>query len=257
MVKKLWVLLILSVAVLAGCAPALTASAQPVLPPLVEEASPSEEVADQAPVENPVSVPAVAPVTSVSAESGGLITPEEQEALLYMREEEKLEHDVYSALYTIWQLPLFANIADSEQVHVQMVKSLLDRFGIVDTASAEAGVFTNPDLQRLYDSLIEQGSQSLRDALMVGALIEEVDIQDLEKSRASVQQAEIRLAFENLKAGSENHLRAFTSTLQRQTGEVYQPQILSADALTAILNNPSTSGNAAVGNGRGYRGGRP
>lgn len=253
MFKKIWVLLILSVAMLSGCAPALSASAMPVVQQSVEEASLTEEVASQTPLE----IPAVTPKATVSAASDSLLTSAEQEALLYMREEEKLAHDVYITLYNLWQLPLFNNIASSEQTHTQTVKSLLDRYGITDPASAEVGVFTNSDLQQLYDTLIEQGSQSLGDALKVGALIEEVDIQDLDQALVTVQQADIRLAFENLKAGSENHLRAFTSTLQRQTGEVYQPQVLSAETVNAILNSASTNGMSDMGNGKGYRGGRP
>jgi hypothetical protein len=225
----------------------------PVVQQSVEEASLTEEVASQTPLE----IPAVTPKATVSAASDSLLTSAEQEALLYMREEEKLAHDVYITLYNLWQLPLFNNIASSEQTHTQTVKSLLDRYGITDPASAEVGVFTNSDLQQLYDTLIEQGSQSLGDALKVGALIEEVDIQDLDQALVTVQQADIRLAFENLKAGSENHLRAFTSTLQRQTGEVYQPQVLSAETVNAILNSASTNGMSDMGNGKGYRGGRP
>ncbi|WP_303774434.1 DUF2202 domain-containing protein [Anaerolinea thermophila] len=257
MFKKIWVLLTFSVAMLAGCAPVLSASAMPVVQQSVEEVSQAEEVASQTPVEIPANVPAVTPKATVSGVSDSLLTSAEQEALLYMREEEKLAHDVYITLYSLWQLPLFNNIASSEQTHTQMVKSLLDRYGIADPASAEVGVFTNADLQQLYDTLIEQGSQSLGDALKVGALIEEVDIQDLDQALATVQQADIRLAFENLKAGSENHLRAFTSTLQQQTGEVYQPQVLSAETVNAILNSASTNGMSDMGNGRGYRGGRP
>jgi hypothetical protein len=35
------------------------------------------------------------------------------------------------------------------------------------------------------------------------------------------------MVYENLTKGSRNHLRSFVSTLERQSGEVYEPQYLS------------------------------
>jgi hypothetical protein len=55
-------------------------------------------------------------------------------------------------------------------------------YGIVDpVGDAAVGEFTNPDLQTMYDLLIDQGSISLADALKVRAAIEEMDILDLRK----------------------------------------------------------------------------
>jgi hypothetical protein len=55
--------------------------------------------------------------------------------------------------------------------------------------------------------------------------------------------------FENLLKGSRNHLRAFVSTMARQTGETVQPQYLSQDAYDAIINSATETG--GHGNGRG------
>ena len=52
------------------------------------------------------------------------MSPEETAALLFMREEEKLARDVYNALYEIWGQNTFANIASSEQMHMDEVKLL-------------------------------------------------------------------------------------------------------------------------------------
>jgi len=90
-------------------------------------------------------------------------------------------------------------------------------------------VFANPALQALYDQLMEDGSQSLADALRVGALVEEVDIIDLETYIAQTDNEDVLLVYQNLLKGSYNHLRAFTSTLEKQTGEIYQLQLLESD----------------------------
>lgn len=52
------------------------------------------------------------------------------------------------------------------------------------------------------------------------ALVEEVDIIDLEKYIAQTDNEDLILVYQNLLKGSQNHLRAFSSTLERQTGEI-------------------------------------
>lgn len=153
-----------------------------------------------------------------------------------MREEEKLAHDVYLALYENWGLSIFQNIVNSELTHTEAAKSLLDAYGLEDPAAGtEPGEFVNADIQALYDELIAQGSQSLSESIQIGAAIEEVDILDLETYQAQTDNARISMVYENLMKGSRNHLRSFTSTLNQQTGETYQPQYLSTDAYQSIL----------------------
>jgi len=175
----------------------------------------------------------------------GALSEIEIDGLLYMREEEKLAHDVYLALSQQWGLPIFQNIANSEQTHTNAVKTLLDRYNLSDPAAGQGvGDFTNPTLQGLYDQLVAEGSQSLANALRVGATVEEIDILDLEKHIAETDQAGIKLVYENLMKGSRNHLRAFASTLKKQTGETYQPQYLDQAAYQAIINTPPERGRA-------------
>lgn len=166
----------------------------------------------------------------------GELSAEETAGLHWMREEEKLAHDVYITLGEQWGLPIFQNISRSELTHTEAVKSLLERYGQDDpAANKELGVFQNTALQDLYNQLVEQGSQSLEDALIVGATIEDLDIVDLQTQIAQTDQADIQLVYENLMKGSRNHLRAFTKTLQTQTGQVYQPQYLDQAEYDAIV----------------------
>jgi len=185
----------------------------------------------------------------------GDLTEEEIQGLLYMREEEKLARDVYLTLYDKWKFPTFANIARSEQQHTDMVKALLDRYELQDPAEGkDIGEFSNPDIQALYDQLVAQGSTSLADALKVGAAIEEIDILDLQERIAQTDNEDIKTVYENLMAGSENHLRAFVSALERQTGEKYQPQYLDPATYEKIMKSAPSRGRGAggVGQGGGY-----
>lgn len=177
----------------------------------------------------------------------------EAQGLLYMREEEKLARDVYTALYARWGIAEFQTISQSEQMHMDSLKTLLDRYGLTDPAQAQAGKFTDPALQALYDSLLAQGSQSVAEALKVGGLIEEVDILDLQSRLTQTDNADIQQVYNNLLRGSGNHLRAFANTLSLQSGETYQPQKLSPADYQAILST-APGGYGQGGGGSGGRG---
>ena len=114
--------------------------------------------------------------------SRGLTAPE-KEGLLYMAEEEKLAGDVYLALNEKWSLRVFENIGKAERTHEAAVKTLLERYSLPDPTKG-AGEFSNETLQGLYDDLVSRGSDSVKDALRVGAAIEEIDILDLEERMA-------------------------------------------------------------------------
>ena len=120
------------------------------------------------------------------------INSDENEGLVFMREEEKLARDIYLVLYKKWNANVFNNISKSEQKHTDAIKILLDKYQITDPViSDEVGVFSNPDLQALYNTLIEKGNTSLIEALKVGAAIEEIDILDLQKNLEKVDNEDI------------------------------------------------------------------
>ena len=187
---------------------------------------------------------------SVLPAASASLSSAESDALAYMREEEKLAHDVYIALYEKWGLSIFQNIAASEQTHTDAIKTLLDRYGLPDPASDQTGVFTNPELQDLYNSLVARGSTSLEGALKVGVDIEEIDILDLEERLAQTSSADIQKVFSNLLRGSNNHLRSFTTQLEKQTGSANNSQYKNAEGYQSINSNANGNG------GQGYRGGK-
>ncbi|ADT84236.1 DUF2202 domain-containing protein [Thermococcus barophilus] len=172
----------------------------------------------------------------------GELTEAEKDGLLYMVEEEKLAHDVYTKLYEKWGLQIFSNIAKSETTHVESVRMLLKKYNLPDpTADSKIGEFKNKKLQDLYNKLIEQGMKSEIDALKVGALIEEVDIIDLQERIAETNKLDIITVYENLMMGSRNHLRAFVSQLKNR-GVTYEPQVLPKDEYEQIISSPMEKG---------------
>jgi hypothetical protein len=160
----------------------------------------------------------------------------EKADLLYMREEEKLAHDVYLALYNKWKHRAFNTIARSEQQHTDAIKSLLDKYGLEDPAVSTPGIFSNEELQSLYDELVAAGSVSLIEALRAGATIEDLDIYDLNDAVSAADNSDIKTVYRNLTKGSENHLKTFVSQLARY-GQTYEAQYLSEEEIEYIVGS--------------------
>jgi hypothetical protein len=170
-------------------------------------------------------------LASLPAES---LSEVEKTDLIYMREEEKLARDVYQTLYENWGVQVFANIAQSEQTHTETVRDLLEKYDVTDPVTDDSvGVFQNEELQQLYNDLVSRGSASEVEAFKVGALIEELDIKDLQEAIDRTDNADIAFAYENLMRASRNHLRSFTKQLTAR-GETYTPQYISAEEYVGI-----------------------
>ncbi len=168
---------------------------------------------------------------------------DEKAGLLLMREEEKLARDVYNYLYEKWNLRVFTNIARAEQTHMDAVALLIERYNLTDpTSNNTPGKFENEELQKLYDSLTKTGEESLKDALSIGATVEDLDISDLRKLIEQTDNNDIKIVYQNLEKGSRNHLRAFVSQLQRE-GSNYSPQYISKEYYNRIINSDSERGN--------------
>jgi hypothetical protein len=165
----------------------------------------------------------------------GNLSAMEKDGLLYMVEEEKLAGDVYQTLGNLWNQQVFSNIGEAERTHEASVMVLINRYGLTDPTIKEVGKFSNASLQKIYGELTSKGKASLKDALDVGAEIEEIDILDLQKHIAETDKADIKLVYENLMRGSGNHLRAFVSNLNRH-GYGYAPMYLSPEQYDSIIN---------------------
>jgi len=161
--------------------------------------------------------------------------------LVFMREEEKLARDTYITLYEKWGLKIFSNISRAEQTHMNTMLTMLNIYGVADPVVDDTvGSFTNTELADLYEDLLASGEKSLLDALYVGALIEEVDIEDIVVAIEETTQADIIIAYENLLAGSEKHLRAFVGQIE-QSGVEYVAQVLEQSVVDAILGKSVAS----------------
>ncbi len=166
----------------------------------------------------------------------GDLTDEEKNMLKVLREEEKLARDVYLYAYEKYGLPIFSNIGNSEQRHMDQVLFLLEQYGLEDPALPKEGEFVNEELQSLYDQLTSKVDLSLMDALEVGATIEDLDIKDILEFIEDTDKAPIIDTFQRLECGSRNHMRAFISQITSRGGN-YKPQFISPEMFRHIINS--------------------
>ncbi len=166
----------------------------------------------------------------------------EKAGLTYLREEEKLARDVYFKLYEKYGVRVFNNIYNSEVTHTNSVYQLLTKYELQDPfGNNGVGVFTDQNLQNLYNTLIAKGNQSLLNAYQVGATIEDVDLFDIKEKMAVADNQDIRLVYEMLAKGSRNHMRAFYKNLVNIGGS-YTPQYITQAEFDAIINSPTETG---------------
>lgn len=166
------------------------------------------------------------------------LTQAEVNDLKFLREEEKLARDVYLYSYNKYQVSIFNSISQSEQTHMDSVLSLMNKYGITNSASTEIGVFNNADLQLLYTNLTNQSNTSLIEALRVGATIEDLDINDIDDFIGNTTKSDLLTVYNNLTCGSKNHIRSFTSQLSAN-GVTYIPQFISQEYYDIILSEPT------------------
>jgi len=165
-------------------------------------------------------------------------TDEEIINILFMRQEEKFARDVYLTLYEEWEVPIFANISESEQRHMDALKRLIDLYDLEDpVADMPVGQFENQDLSELYIELTELGVESIIDAFSVGVTIEELDIADLQADIEVAVTRNVKRVFENLLAGSENHLAAFEYNLNNYDPESPQTCVNDCTGIHSRSNN--------------------
>lgn len=171
------------------------------------------------------------------------LTQNEIDDLLWIREEEKLAADVYQALANLHGLKIFTNISDSEITHTEAVRLLLNRYSIEDPVISTAmGVFTDQNLQKLHDDLVDAGTPTVDEALVVGAMIEELDIYDLKVAIDRLSNHEdIKMVYENLTKGSRNHLRSFYKQITNRGGS-YEPIYISQEEFLSIVNSSMEKG---------------
>jgi hypothetical protein len=172
----------------------------------------------------------------------GELDEPELEAILYLREGEKLARELFLILDEQWGESTFALAATAEDTHTEALKALIDRYELWDPMSVTSGgEYVNEELYELHHKLAGQGRDSLVEALKVGVEIEEISILDLREYVAETDDADVQMVYENLLRASRNHLRVFSARLQEE-GETVDNSYLSQALFDEITGTPPEPG---------------
>lgn len=165
-----------------------------------------------------------APRTPLPDTSGTTASTQLTQDLRFMREEERMARDLYAALAAEHDgTRPFSMITRAENQHWTAVGVVLTRYGIDDpSAGLAAGDYAFDELDTLYADLFAQGKDSLDGALAAGVSVEKADIADLTEVIARTTAADAKQLFENLLAGSQNHLAAFSGEVTPGAGRGMQ-----------------------------------
>ncbi|MCB0634234.1 MAG: DUF2202 domain-containing protein [Saprospiraceae bacterium] len=171
------------------------------------------------------------------------LTEAEITSVLYNREAQKVSRDLYLGFYDNWQLAVFENVANGEQAHMDAMLFLIDLYDLTDpVGNNEVGVFYNAELQERYNIAWETGLADETAALREAALIQEMEIAELDAALTDlVENDHLDLIYNNLVTASGAHLHAFVKYLQLFNID-YEPQVLSIEAFNAIMNENWTPG---------------
>lgn len=150
-----------------------------------------------------------------SPSAGAALDEQAQEHVAFIREEERLARDLYTALDAHHDgLAPFSMIKNAEQRHFDAAGRLIDIYHLDDPSEgAEAGEYAFDELQERYDGWLERGLKSEQEAFTVGVELETADIADLEKMIADIDNAQVDRVLGHLLQGSEHHLDAFTKAV--------------------------------------------
>jgi len=129
-------------------------------------------------------------------------------------EEEKLARDIYSEFYRLHSEGIFLEISKDEQKHMDRILTLVDIYKFEDPVKTNPpGVFSDPNVQVLYNQLLLEGTKSLEDALKVAIKLEKIDKEDISKTKSKTSALSSIDTFDFLMTGSKYHLDKYTKYL--------------------------------------------
>lgn len=166
--------------------------------------------------------------------TGVTLSEAQKSHLVTLYEEEKLAHDLYTEFYDATGFTPFSHHTEAEAKHMGFVDDILMLYNI-SRPDLGHGLFENEGYQNSYNEWLAKGTTDSLQACYIAAYIEEMDILDLMDGIQIAETAEIKDLYETLKAGSENHLRAYNKFLKMQFNIDYVPQLMTQELFDEII----------------------
>ncbi|MBK9488308.1 MAG: DUF2202 domain-containing protein [Haliscomenobacter sp.] len=159
--------------------------------------------------------------------------------ILYLIEQEKVAHDLYRVLDTMWVTDVFNRVSNEELQHMAKLSAVACEFMIDVPAHFNEypeGQFVDGKLRRLYTDLLVAANFSLEEAYRACANLEERKILDLKAALREPNFEIETLTYKALLIGAEDNLKLFIRELLNiSTG--YTPVWLSISEYEALTKN--------------------
>jgi len=180
-------------------------------------------------------------VRAVRDSPRGQLSAEDQASIIYIREGAQLSRDINLLFEAAWQAQVFRDAAERQKQALRATDLLIDRHGL-PAASAEPGIYQDEQFSRLYGQFAEEGSASLPAALAAAAVLEELNILDLQTRMAQTEKADIRLVYQHLLKIASANLWSFSRAIERFGGAAYEPRYLTPLAFSELMASAGQPG---------------
>lgn len=165
---------------------------------------------------------------SINAQNNNTYTVNED--LTYYLAMVDLTADINAGFETAWQLPLFKKVTNSENRMVSLIRERMKIMNIPvnEAILKESGVYGERGLQKLYDELIPKGAESINEAMLASAELEEHQLLFLEKALERTENLDVILLYDQLRMISKKNLRSIAAQLLNE-GVTYRPVVMSEE----------------------------
>jgi len=158
--------------------------------------------------------------------------------IVQLQEDQKAITDLNAVLAVQHpDVPVFQSIANASKVYQNADNVILTRYGIPNPEKNAAGVFASQKLQQMYNTGVNTGSMSVKDALLVSATAEDMHIADLEAAIGRTDNTDVQFIYQQELAFSRNNLRALSQWITAYGG-VFTPTYISVDYYNSMMNTP-------------------
>lgn len=166
------------------------------------------------------------------------LSDQEVKDIRYMRQEESLAYDIYNRFYEEYGVQAFDNIKYSEQVHADVFKELIEKYGLEDSYNESTNSFESQEVTDLRDKLVERGMEGEVEALKVAVEIEDQNVAHLREKLDNADNENLQELYSNLLEDSKRHLTAFDRQLDMRDVE-YTPNHISKSDYEEITTDTS------------------
>lgn len=164
------------------------------------------------------------------------ISEDDQKALLYLIEEQKMARDVCALLGEKHGVKLFTSYSQKAQAQMVRLEELYKTYKPEYQLDKTPGTYVNLKIQDLYQYYVSEGVVSLNEGFRAGAKIADASIYGIENIMSGTQNTKLHGVYGIVRCGSGNQLRSFVNMLVGN-GEMFMPEYITMKHYRDIMHS--------------------